>query len=32
MLQFIRGWLLRDPNGLAASLEDFAGHPAYGIT
>ncbi len=23
------GWLVRDPARLAASLEEFAGHPAY---
>jgi hypothetical protein len=32
MLQFLSGWLDRDPARLAASLEDFVGHPAYGIT
>jgi len=32
MLQFLTGWLARDPARLTASLEDFAGHPAYGIT
>ena len=31
MLQFLTGWLARDPARLAASLEEFAGHPAYGI-
>ena len=31
MLQFLRDWLTRDPARLAASLEDFVGHPAYGI-
>ena len=30
-LQFLTGWLARDPARLAASLEEFAGHPAYGI-
>jgi hypothetical protein len=32
MLQFLSQWLDRDPARLAASLEDFVGHPAYGIT
>ncbi len=32
MLQFLTGWIDRDPARLAASLEDFVGHPAYGIT
>jgi hypothetical protein len=32
MLQFLSGWLDRDPARLAASLENFVGHPAYGIT
>ena len=31
MLQFLTGWLARDPARLAASLEEFTGHPAYGI-
>jgi hypothetical protein len=31
MLQFLSGWLARDPARLAASLEDFVGHPAYGL-
>ena len=31
MLQFLTGWLARDPSRLAHSLEEFAGHPAYGI-
>jgi hypothetical protein len=31
MLQFLTGWLTRDPGRLAVSLEEFAGHPAYGI-
>jgi hypothetical protein len=30
MLQFLTGWLARDPARLAASLEEFVGHPAYG--
>jgi hypothetical protein len=32
MLQFLGQWLGRDPARLGASLEDFVGHPAYGIT
>jgi hypothetical protein len=32
MLQFLSQWLARDPGRLAASLEDFVGHPAYGIS
>jgi len=31
MLQFLTGWLTRDPARLAASLEEFTGHPAYGL-
>ena len=31
MLQFLDGWLARDPARLAASLEQFTGHPAYGL-
>ena len=31
MLQFLSQWLARDPARLAASLEEFVGHPAYGI-
>jgi hypothetical protein len=31
MLQFLSGWLARDPARLAASLEGFTGHPAYDI-
>lgn len=31
-LQFLSHWLARDPGRLGASLEEFAGHPAYGIT
>jgi len=31
VLQFLSGWLDRDPARLAASLEEFADHPAYGI-
>lgn len=32
MLQFLSQWLARDPDRLATSLEEFVGHPAYGIT
>jgi hypothetical protein len=31
MPQFLSRWLARDPARLAASLEEFVGHPAYGI-
>lgn len=31
MLQFLSGWLARDPSRLAASLDEYAGHPADGI-
>jgi hypothetical protein len=31
MLQFLTGWLARDPVRLGASLEEFVGHPAYGL-
>jgi hypothetical protein len=31
MLQFLSQWLARDPARLAASLEQFVGHPAYGL-
>jgi hypothetical protein len=31
MLQFLSQWLHRDPARLGASLEEFVGHPAYGI-
>jgi hypothetical protein len=30
LLQFIAGWLSRDPARLAPSLLDYVGHPAYG--
>jgi len=30
MLQFLCDWLSRDPARLAASLEEFVGHRAYG--
>ncbi len=30
MLQFLSDWLAPDPARLAASLEEFVGHPAYG--
>ena len=32
MLQFLSEWLARDPDRLSASLAQFVGHPAYGIT
>jgi hypothetical protein len=28
-LQFLSQWLARDPARLAASLQEFVGHPAY---
>ena len=31
MLQFLDGWLARDPARLAASLEEFVANPAYGL-
>jgi hypothetical protein len=31
MLQFLSPWLARDPDRLAASLAQFAGHPAYSL-
>ena len=31
MLQFLAGWLARDSARLAASLEEFVGHPAYDL-
>ena len=31
LLQFLAGWLARDPDRLGVSLETFVGHPAYGI-
>jgi hypothetical protein len=31
LLQFLSGWLARDPARLGPSLEDFVGHPAYGL-
>jgi hypothetical protein len=31
MLSFLGQWLARDPARLGASLEEFAGNPAYGI-
>ena len=31
MLQFLSQWLARDPGRLGASLEEFTGHPAYGL-
>ena len=32
LLQFLAGWLARNPGRLGASLEAFVGHPAYGTT
>ena len=32
MLQLLSQWLARDPARLGASLEEFVGHPAYGIS
>ena len=32
LLQFLSQWLARDPDRLGASLEEFVGHPAYGLT
>ena len=31
MLQFLSQWLARDPGRLGPSLDDFVGHPAYGL-
>ena len=31
ILQFLSQWLARDPARLAASLQQFVGHPAYGL-
>ena len=31
LLQFLAQWLARDPGRLGASLEQFVGHPAYGL-
>jgi hypothetical protein len=31
MLQFLSGWLARDPARLAASLDEYVHHPAYGL-
>jgi hypothetical protein len=31
MLSFLSQWLARDPTRLGASLEEFAGNPAYSI-
>jgi hypothetical protein len=31
MLQLLSSWLARDPADLGSSLEDFVGHPAYGL-
>jgi hypothetical protein len=32
MLQFVSQWLAQDPGRLGVSLEQFAGHPAYGLS
>jgi hypothetical protein len=32
MLQFLSQWLAHDPGRLGESLEQFVGHPAYGLT
>lgn len=32
MLQFLSQWLTLDPVRLGPSLEQFVGHPAYGLT
>jgi hypothetical protein len=31
ILQFLSQWMARDPARLGASLEQFVGHPAYGL-
>jgi hypothetical protein len=31
MLQFLSQWLARDPGRFGESLEQFVGHPAYGL-
>ena len=31
ILQFLSQWLARDPGRLGTSLEQFVGHPAYGL-
>jgi hypothetical protein len=31
MLQFLSGWLARDPGRLGPSLDEYVGHPGYGI-
>jgi len=31
LLQFLAGWLARDPGRPGASLAHYAGHPAYNI-
>ena len=31
MLQFLSQWLAQDPGRLGACLEQFVGHPAYGL-
>jgi hypothetical protein len=32
LLEFLTTWLASDPVRLAASLQAYVGHPAYGIT
>jgi hypothetical protein len=32
ILQFLSQWLTHNPGRLGASLEQFVGHPAYGLT
>jgi hypothetical protein len=32
ILQFLSQWLARDPARLGPSLEEFVGHPAYGLS
>jgi hypothetical protein len=32
MLQFLSEWLSQDPGRLGDALEQFVGHPAYGLT
>ena len=31
ILQFLSQWLARDPGRLGESLQQFVGHPAYGL-
>ena len=32
LLQFLAGWLARNPGRLGASLADYVGHPAYNVS